>query len=328
MKSPTSIFRPRRETFTMNKTPTLYPTKPDTSGRGSRKAQSPHRSATRTLLSYKEIPRWHQDNDYILHGYRPISNSALECFTSWSYLHNETVNIFSHLIPALFALVIALALESVSTKLFLSYYPEAVRGDIIAFTIYLLSASLCLGISTAYHTLMNHSEMVSNLWLRMDFLGIIILIEGCFVSGIYMTFYCEPSLQRLYWGMIITLGILTAFVVVNPKFQGRQWRTFRLTLFVATGLSAVAPIGHGLKLFGLDQMNKQSGLPYYLFEGLHLVIGAYFYNARIPEAFKPGAFDIWGSSHQIFHLLVVSAATVHLYGIWSAYDYNYTQRRC
>ncbi|RPB19327.1 mPR-like GPCR protein [Terfezia boudieri ATCC MYA-4762] len=294
-------------------------TKPDT---------SKHSSETRTLLSYKEIPPWHQDNDYILHGYRPISNSSLECLTSWSYLHNETVNIFSHLIPALLALAIALALETVNRKFFLFYYPEATRGDIIAFTFYLLSASLCLGISTAYHTLMNHSELVSNLWLRMDFLGIIILIEGCFVSGIYVTFYCEPSLQRLYWGMIVTLGILTALVVVNPKCQGRRWRTFRLSLFVATGLSAVAPICHGLKLFGWDQMNKYSGLPYYLLEGLLLVVGAYFYNTRIPETFKPGAFDIWGSSHQIFHLLVVSAAAVHLYGIWSAFDYNYTQRRC
>ena len=198
----TPILRPSRETSTMNKTPIPPRTKPDTSGSGSRKPQSLHNSVARTLLSYNEIPQWHQDNDYILHGYRPISNSTLECFTSWSYLHNETVNIFSHLIPSFFALVIALALETVSTKLFLFHYPKATRGDIIAFALYLLSASLCLGISAAYHTLMNHSELVSNLWLRMDFLGIIILIEGCFVSGIYMTFYCEPSLQRLYWGMV------------------------------------------------------------------------------------------------------------------------------
>jgi len=196
------ILRPSRETSTMNnKTPTPLHSKRD-GGSASRKPQSEHSNGTRTLLSYKEIPPWHQDNDYILHGYRPISNSSLECLTSWSYLHNETVNIFSHLIPALLALAIALALETVNTKLFLSYYPQATRGDIIAFTFYLLSASLCLGISTAYHTLMNHSELVSNLWLRMDFLGIIILTEGCFVSGIYVTFYCQPSLQRLYWGMV------------------------------------------------------------------------------------------------------------------------------
>ena len=199
------ILRPSLETSTMaNKAPTSPQNKLDldASESASRNFQSRHSSGTRTLLSYKEIPPWYQDNDYILHGYRPISNSSLECLTSWSYLHNETVNIFSHLIPALLALAIALALETVNTKLFLFYYPEATRGDIVAFTFYLLSASLCLGISTAYHTLMNHSELVSNLWLRMDFLGIIILIEGCFVSGIYVTFYCEQSLQRLYWGMV------------------------------------------------------------------------------------------------------------------------------
>ena len=43
----------------------------------------------------------------------------------------------------------------------------------------------------------------------------------------------------------------------------------------------MAPIGHGLKLFGLDQMSKRSGLPYYLLEGLLLLVGAYFYNVNI-----------------------------------------------
>jgi len=50
------------------------------------------------LLPYDEIPKWLQDNSYIHHGYRPESKSTRACFASWLYLHNETVNIFSHLI--------------------------------------------------------------------------------------------------------------------------------------------------------------------------------------------------------------------------------------
>lgn len=46
------------------------------------------------LLSYDEIPEWHQDNDHILHGYRPESGPVKACFASWLYHHNETVNIF------------------------------------------------------------------------------------------------------------------------------------------------------------------------------------------------------------------------------------------
>jgi adiponectin receptor len=49
---------------------------------------------------------------------------------------------------------------------------------------------------------------------------------------------------------------------------------------------------------------------------------------RIPEAIKPGRFDIFGSSHQIFHVFVVLAAVAHFIGILTAFDYNYHHRTC
>ena len=49
---------------------------------------------------------------------------------------------------------------------------------------------------------MNRSAHTSDLWARIDYIGIIILMLGDFVSGIYMTFYCEPILQNTYWTMV------------------------------------------------------------------------------------------------------------------------------
>jgi adiponectin receptor len=66
-------------------------------------------------------------------------------------------------------------------------------------------------------------------------------------------------------------------IILNPKFQGPKWRTFRLATFISTGLSAILPLGHGLMIFGIDAMNKQSGLPYYLIEGLIHIMGATVY---------------------------------------------------
>lgn len=70
---------------------------------------------------------------------------------------------------------------------------------------------------------------------------------------------------------------MTIFVMVNPKFQGRQWRNFRTCCFVGTGMSGFAPLAHGIYLFGLPQMLKQSGMPYYLVEGGLLCLGALVY---------------------------------------------------
>lgn len=76
---------------------------------------------------------------------------------------------------------------------------------------------------------------------------------------------------------ILTLGVASIYILVNPKFQGRRFRTFRVGTFVVTGLSGLAPLAHGIKLFGFSQMMKQSGMPYYLAEGLVLLLGALFY---------------------------------------------------
>jgi adiponectin receptor len=41
---------------------------------------------------------------------------------------------------------------------------------------------------------------------------------------------------------------------------------------------------------------------------------------RWPERSFPGSFDIWGSSHQIFHIFVLLAAGTHFYGMAKAFD--------
>jgi adiponectin receptor len=158
----------------------------------------------RILQSYHEIPEWYQDNDNILHGYRPESNSACACFASWLYVHNETVNIYSHLLPA----VLSLIAEGLIYHYFRARYPEATIGDRLIFAFFLLTAATCLDLSAIYHTMMNHSIHVSNLWLRFDFVGIVVLTLGDFTSGIYMVFYCEPTLQKIYWTMVQTASFI------------------------------------------------------------------------------------------------------------------------
>lgn len=66
-------------------------------------------------------------------------------------------------------------------------------------------------------------------------------------------------------------------ILVNPRFQGPRWRTFRVCTFVGTGLSGFAPLIHGISVFGFAKMMVQSGMPYYLGEGGLLILGALFY---------------------------------------------------
>ncbi|KAI0427875.1 mPR-like GPCR protein [Xylaria sp. FL1042] len=277
------------------------------------------------LISYEELPVWHQDNPFIRHSYRPISRSTAACLRSWGFLHNETLNIYTHLIPAAAALFIG---EAWVLSYLRQKYVNAGASDYLIFAFLLSASATCLGISSVYHTLMSHSREVEARWLRLDFVGIIVLIVGSFVSGIYVGFWCETTERKIYWSMSASLGVLSIIIMLAPYFQGPKWRTFRLVVFVVTGLSGFAPIIHGIHMFGFAQMVKQSGLPYYFAEGGLFLIGAVTYASRFPECLKPGAFDVFGSSHQIFHVLVVIATLVHLIGVLEAFDYNYHNRQC
>ncbi|WPG99297.1 HlyIII-domain-containing protein [Acrodontium crateriforme] len=271
---------------------------------------------------WSELPEWMHDNQFILRGYRPQSNSYAKSAASLGYIHNESVNIYTHLIGALMAAGSGIAFY-VSLR---PRFAMATTQDLLVFSCYFLGAVVCLGMSATYHTISNHSLAVAKFGNRLDYIGIVFLIWGSFIPSIYYGFSADPQLIQLYWTMITTIGAATLAVIGLPKFRTPDWRPFRAFMFVAMGLSAVVPVFHGVQLYGVDQLERQIGLSWLVSQGVLYVAGAAIYAARVPERWQPGRFDIWGSSHQIFHVLVVLAAATHLVGLIKAFDYEHTSR--
>ncbi len=85
------------------------------------------------------------------------------------------------------------------------------------------------------------------------------------------------------------------------------------------GLSAVIPVIHGLFALGYRKLNRAIGLSWLITQGALYILGAALYAARVPERVWPGKFDLFLSSHQIFHVLVIVAAAVHLKGLMIAF---------
>ena len=150
------------------------------------------------LLTSDQVPSWYAHNTYILTGYRPVTKSIPLCLRSLAYPHNETVNIYSHLIPA----ITALLCSHLFGKYFNSRVPHASWADELVFRIYLTASVICFGTSAAYHTLLCHSQSYASLCVRLDFLAIVLQIVGSFIPGLYFGFYCEPHLQNIYWTMV------------------------------------------------------------------------------------------------------------------------------
>ncbi|KAK7219202.1 hypothetical protein V2G26_007205 [Clonostachys chloroleuca] len=291
----------------------------DASGSVSGEAERP------TLLSFKEMPEWFQqdNNQWILHGYRPVSGSVRASFRSWWYLHNETVNIYSHLIPAVvFLLGEWYILQHLSRK-----YARVTSTDLVAFSFFILPATICYAFSALYHTSMNHSYTVNHFCHRLDMLGIGIFIVGDIVLGVYIIFWCETTLRNIYWSMIGVIGASTIITNINPKLQSHKYRYKRTLAFVATGISVVAPLIHGLDVFGLDLMNKKAFTWTIVAKIGCLLSGTALYAIRFPESWWPGKFDMC-SSHSFMHILVVCAAIIQMIGYLEAFDYAYSNITC
>jgi adiponectin receptor len=106
-------------------------------------------------------------------------------------------------------------------------------------------------------------------------------------------------------------------------------------------------MAHAALIFGIRQADQQMGWGWYVREGIFYVSGALIYvvrlslqmksadkadlgKAKIPERWYSGRFDLWGSSHQIFHVCVLFGAACHLTGALKAFRYNHdtTTMRC
>ncbi|KAF2265418.1 HlyIII-domain-containing protein [Lojkania enalia] len=276
-----------------------------------RKGKHQAEAANSHLLTFEELPKWYQDNPHIQTCYRPVSNSYNSCIHSLTYLHNETMNIYTHLLPAI---ILALALPTLQLNISRIYH-HAPWTDRFMLTLTPMATLATLSLSTTYHTLMNHSPFISASCLLADYTGILVLILTSFISGIYVGFYDSSWHQNLYWGMIVALIAVSCTLVLHPRLQGPTYRPHRTTAFILTALSGFAPVLHGVWRYGWAEAYHEKGVKWWLAEGFWYGLGATFFATRWPEKVSRRT-DVWGSSHQLFHVCVVVGAGCHCWGVW------------
>ena len=141
---------------------------------------------------------------------------------------------------------------------------------------------------------------------------------------------------------LVTISVLgvTAIVLSQwERFAKPEYRTMRAGVFLSLGLSGVIPMLHtiiknGTKgnklLFILVNTGRlvsfgEGQIHWLILMALLYIFGAVFYATRFPECVWPGRFDLVFQSHQIFHIFVVVAALIHMYGISNLQFYRWQQ---
>ena len=273
------------------------------------------------LRLWHQTPSWQQDNECILSGYRQATGSFKGCFESLGYIHNETVNIYSHVVGAAFFLTAPIY---VYRPLYLRY-PLANQADIVVFSTFFYGVSICFILSATYHIISNHSPKVQKFANQLDYLGIVILMWGSTIPSIYYGFYCDPQLQKIYWANVSVLGILCVVATLHPRFRHPTIRPYRAAMYAGLGLSAVVFVVHGILLHGWTIQNRRMSLDWMGLMALFNLTGAGIYAARVPERLRPLRYDIYGNSHQVLHVAVILAGLAHMFGLFRAFDYLHTR---
>ncbi|KAI3443884.1 hypothetical protein Pfo_000549 [Paulownia fortunei] len=313
-----------------------------------RKISNRNRGKRYPLLSFHELPDYMKDNEYILNYYRadwPLKVAFLSLF-QW---HNETLNVWTHLIG--FLLFVGLTVANLMDvpqvadfiTMFTAQFPSSAEANISnkyslgptklidlkqesslktditipematpswPFYVFLCGSMFCLLSSSICHLFCCHSRRLNTHLLRMDYVGITVMIITSFFPPMYYIFQCTPHWQIVYLTGITIMGTCTIITLLSPALSSGKCRSFRALLFVSMGLFGLIPAVHAL-VANWNDPHRNITLAYESIMALSYLIGTMFYVSRVPERWKPGWFDLAGHSHQIFHVFVVMGALAH-----------------
>ena len=173
-------------------------------------------NAIQHILHYEQLPNWMKNDSHIKFGYRRQLGSFSDCFWSLFYLHNESVNIWSHLLPAIGYLVLLLKLdfETIHSGVKIRAIDKAV------FQLYVVCTVGCLLLSAIYHGTNSHSEHISRCFLKLDYLGIVLHVMGTIISAAYFGLYGNPLLQSFYILFLVVCAARAFYLLLRNDIDG------------------------------------------------------------------------------------------------------------
>jgi len=272
-----------------------------------------------TTLRFEDLPNYAR-RKFVLTGYRPIMrpNESIVATSLWALfsVHNETMNVWSHLLGAIwFACCyfelrshnLAPAMSQPSTDLEKTEATALVVERLRTMTpVFSAAAVICLSMSSIAHLMapVSPRRLSRTLW-TLDSLGISMCILSGYFPAMTFGFRCLPAERDLYTAVVVLLSLASAVMGLAaasgtvPYFE--RVRVLVLVLLVLFGLwplfryRLTAPPAEIAAFVPLNCLM-------FVMNGLGLTC----YATKWPESRWPGAFDLRGGSHLLWHLATLS----------------------
>lgn len=144
--------------------------------------------------------------------------------------HDESVNVWTHSIAAVFFASSAVALAIRQT----GHFPST-TGPIL---LYQMTVTLCFAFSALYHLFANHAS--ARLWHQLDHSGIVLVIWGSSISFISLSFEFEHQRRCTYTALVTASAVLSLIHLAQGHLQSPRSRiASHIVLGVWAGLPAV-----------------------------------------------------------------------------------------
>lgn len=254
---------------------------------------------------------------YIFSGYRRTHQPWSYYLSSIFHIHNETLNIWTHLIGSL--------IISYQIYTYYSIYSDAeseLRWTVLGYGVCAVSALVCSSIAHLFHSKSRHINYTVFLF---DYLGVCFWVYGTGIMTVYGI--SEPSIYPLVkdyylkWQCFCTL-VNYINICAAKLWYARDLGNPRRTIMVVGGIGGQftmnsVPFSWRYYKCMVDQQCHLSSLNHVTYVILMFGLVALLFMLRQPEKSWPGKFDIIGGSHQVFHVAVIFAQTLELSALYT-----------
>ncbi|KAJ3808040.1 hemolysin-III related-domain-containing protein [Lentinula aff. lateritia] len=256
------------------------------------------------LISYHDLPEPWQNNSFVTQGYRfiPIERWPLIIMSLFA-LHNEFLNIHTHLIPGLLWAINSIPFVNPSG---VEDLPEA---------LFMAFAVICLFSSAVWHTMAGCAHCPSmEFCARVDYVGIGWLISASVGTVVHYGFQCHPELEKMFLIGCLLTGLLGNICPFMKWFNEVRYRGWRIVFFLSLAFFSLAPLATMAILYSPKAM--AAFISPVVPSLISYIVGLAFYATHIPERFISDKWSrhldkIGGGSHAIWHCFIVLAVAQH-----------------
>ncbi|XP_034017196.1 progestin and adipoQ receptor family member VII, a [Thalassophryne amazonica] len=256
-----------------------------------------------------EVP-CHFREQCVYTGYRPLHQNWRYYFLSLFQCHNETINIWTHLLG--FLVILVKFCQLAETVDFVT--------DHHSWPLFMLltSSLIYTSCSTAAHLLGSKSELSHYVFYSVDYIGVALYQYGSAVAHFYYSIEgsWHSYVQDIFMPTAAVLSCLSCFGCCYGKYcncTSSMWVRKVHQVVPATLAYAwdISPVFH--RFLSWSASSTDPAISFHFGQVALFLSSAFFFTSHVVERCFPGRCDFVGQSHQVFHVLLICCTLAQIH---------------